>query len=316
MMIGLRGFVESTAQASTDACPRGYYCLADVVPPQTCPASTYNNRTGASNASAACLPCAVGRYCPAASAEGQTCAVGTYNPAVGQGNASACLWCPVGFYCPSAGTPAPVPCPAGTFNNLTGADSPLFCRACALGGYSTVSALASDYCPLCPRNYYCPSATVVNPCPANTLSAAGSGTLLRCLCAGGFTCAYTKRIVATITLGNTTVTGFNANTGGIRTGLLHAVALAAGVPEARVAIQSVVASVARQPQPQLPQGRRLLLLDASAAAAAEIEVTAFVHGAERLHALEAHLAQNGHAHRHRSHAWREAHSLAVVRAPI
>ena len=145
---------------------------------------------------------------------------------------------------------------------------------------------------------------------------ADGGTLLRCLCAGGFTCAYTKRIVATITLGNTTVAGFNADAGGVRTALVRAVALAAGVPEARVAIQSVVASVARQQPQQPPQGRRLLLLDASAAAAAEIKVTAFVHGAERLHALEAHLAQNGHAHRHRSHAWREAHSLAVVRAPI
>jgi hypothetical protein len=309
-IVGLRGFVESTAQASADACPRGYYCLADVVPPQTCPASTYNNRTGASNASAACLPCVAGRYCPAASAEGYLCAPGTYNPTPGRGDASACLWCPVGFYCPSAGTLAAVACPPGTFNNLTGAYAPDDCRACALGGYSLASALTKD-CALCPPNYYCPSATVANPCPANTASAGGSGTLLRCLCVGGFTCAYTKRIVATITLGNTTVTAFNANTGGVRAAFLRAVAFAAGVPEARVAIQNVVvASSARQ-------GRRLLLHhhhdDALDEAAEMIEVTAFVHGAERLHELAAHLARHGHAHRHRGHAWREAHTLAVAR---
>ncbi len=167
-----------------------------------------------------------------------------------------------------------------------------------------MSALAKDRCPPCPQNSYCPTATVVNPCPANTASAEGSGTLLRCLCVGGFTCAYTKRIVATITLGNTTVTAFNANTGGVRAAFLRAVALAVGVPEARVAIQNVVASAR--------QGRLLLLHHLEEAT--EIEVTAFVHGAERLHELAAHLARHGHAHRHRGHAWREAHTLAVRRS--
>ncbi len=100
------------------------------------------------------------------------------------------------------------------------------------------------------------------------------------------------------------IASFNADSGGVRTGFINAVAFAAGVLPSKVAIQNVVAHTA--------SARRLLFARASL-----IQVTAFVHDAERLHRLETHLAAQNRkwgATLHHSHSWWEAHGLSVARA--
>jgi hypothetical protein len=86
--------------------------------------------------------------------------------------------------------------------------------------------------------------------------------------------------------------------GGIRDTFKAAVASAAGVTPAQVVINNVAASTT---------GRRLL-----AHFTPTIDVSATVHGAERLRDLAGHFARVD-ARLHQSHSWEENHSLQPTR---
>ena len=200
-------------------CPSGHYC-----PEGTrfdsefpCPLGTFNNNTGAGDASA-CTACSPGKYCPFAgmtTPEGD-CAPGWYctggsssaTPLPG-GNSTAvsivnCTTisqcscpninvtggrCPPGHYCP-AGSSAPIPCPPGFF--------------CTEFGLSSTSGPCTQgyHCPgkntspqpswsLCPEGHFCPTGMPTPlPCPLGTFSAhRGNANETDCTsCSRGYFC--------------------------------------------------------------------------------------------------------------------------------
>ena len=285
--------------------PRQAVDLSPGVSVLTCPNCSAGYRSSAGDA--ACTECGLGYYSPPVSSACTICPVGTkcnstttpdaipcgagnFQPDIGQ---IFCNVCVLGKYCPLSATANPTDCVAGTYNPLPGGASEAACLACAIGKFSDVVGSNRD-CPLCPANFYCKNPTSSAPCPEHTTSAAGSSSLLHCQCVSGFRCAYTKKITAVVTL-NTTLSNFESDTGGVRTAFKSAVAAAAGVTPDQVTINNVAPKT----------GRRLL------GAAALIEVRASVHGAERLHRLDAHLGRHS-ATLHQGHVWDEAHSLVTT----
>ena len=219
-----------------------------------------------------CPNCTSGYYSNAGDSACTTCGLGYYSPPV----SPSCTICPLGTMCNSTTTPAPIPCGLGAYQPATGA----------------------SFCSTCPVNQYCPSTTTYAPgsCPAHTASVAGSSSLLNCQCVPGFSCSYTKRITATVTL-NTTLSSFNADLGGVQTAFKAAVAAAAGVVPSKVTINGVA---------QKAGARRLLAYTPHL-----IDVRTTIHGAERLRNLEGHLARHD-ATLHHSHTWEESHSLQTT----
>jgi hypothetical protein len=192
-------------------------------------------------------------------------------------------------------------CFAGTYNPDTGKGSAADCQVCLTGKYSLDIARAED-CALCEADYYCSNSTSIKACPVNTVSAAGSSSLLHCRCDAGFKCSYTKKITAVVTL-NTSATSFNNPQDPVRIAFIAAVAAAAGVSPSQVTIGQVKSKT---------PVRRLLSSDEF------IDVHTTIEGATRLHKLDLHLA--GHsATLHQGHTWREAHTVSsavMVRRPV
>jgi hypothetical protein len=241
----------------------------------------------------------VGQFCPVATTTPTDCAAGSYRSTTGAESQAQCDTCTTGHYCPIKSV-TPTDCQAGSFNTNTGSDDPTDCTVCSTGKYSLDIARTPD-CPLCAANSYCPNSTAIKDCPVNTVSVAGSSSLLDCRCSPGFSCSYTKQISAVVTL-NASATSFNADVGGVKTAFIAAVAAAAGVPVTSVHIGSVATS----------SGRRLLAVDES------IRVHTTVSGATRLDDLATHLAKHDPM-LHLGHSWEESHRLtktSLLRRPI
>ena len=277
----------------------------------SCPNCSAGTRSSAGDAS--CTSCGYGFYSPAVSSNCTICPTGTmcnssttpspipcgagsYQPSTG---ASFCSTCPVGQYCDSQTTAVPTNCAAGTYNPSPGGPSNTSCIVCATGTYSLTIG-SSTNCPTCAANSYCTNPTTIAPCPTHTASVSGSSSLLQCQCVPGYSCAYTKRITAVVTL-NTSLTNFNGNVGGVQTSFLAAVASAAGVTPSQVVINNVASSGG---------SRRLLGYSTPM-----IDVRATVHGAERLRNLAGHLARHD-ARLHQGHSWEENHSVQPTRLAL
>ena len=295
-----RGSTGGVSQGSCTACPSGNFCPVGSVDPTNCSISTYR-ASGGAVASTDCLTCPVGQFCPTATTAPTSCAAGTYRSSTGAGAQSDCTECPIGNFCPVQSV-NPTMCFAGTYNPATGKGAASDCQVCVTGKYSLDTARSVD-CPLCQANSYCSNSTSIKTCPANTVSSAGSSSLLHCRCEAGYKCSYTKKITAVVTL-NTTVSSFNDLNNPIRIAFISAVAAAAGVSTSQVTIGNVVTKT--------PGTRRLLSSDDF------IDVHTTIEGATRLHQLAVHLA--GHsATLHQGHTWQEAHMIsshAVLRRPV
>ncbi|KAK1786529.1 hypothetical protein P4O66_017651 [Electrophorus voltai] len=177
-------------------CEPGFYCPAGTANQKPCPAGTYGNRSGMTEASE-CTPCDPGTYCAGAGSTSPTgpCTAGflcfgaaslpspTDNVTGSQ--------CPPGSYCLS-GSLTPTLCPKGTFSVQPGLKDAGQCQSCSPGffcsepGLSTLSGpcLPGYYCTegsptaapvsaafgdLCPPGHYCGNgSTVPTPCPAGT----------------------------------------------------------------------------------------------------------------------------------------------------
>jgi hypothetical protein len=268
------------AASSCTVTPKGYWTAPGASEPTACPAGTYLPTTGATGAEACiacsgaytcpegsgaqsscsagtyvngatCSPCSAGHYCPAGADAPVPCPKGTFTVSTGAESAITCTFAPVGYHVSGTGATAAVLCPEGTFSPVTGASA---CQPCTAGTYDAVTQGRNSTCPLCAVNSYCPAGTSQLACPAHTISAAGAGSQLGCACLGGFHCAYTKRISATVAI-NSTVSAFESDAGGVRTAFIAAVAAAAGVPIGRVTIVGVTLH-----QPAQGGGRRMLSL--------------------------------------------------------
>ena len=301
-----RSSTGGVSQGSCAACPSGNFCPLGSVDPTNCPLGTYR-ASGSALAVEDCLTCPVGVYCPLATTTPSQCAAGSYRSSTGAASQNDCATCIPGSYCPVQSV-NPISCFAGTYNPYAGMGSGVDCQVCSSGKYSLDIARSTD-CPLCDADHYCPNSTTVKACPANTVSSAGSSSLLHCRCEAGFKCSYTKKITAVVTL-NTTAASFNNPQDPVRIAFIAAVAAAAGVNPAQVTIGHVRSKLG---------GRRLLSLESQDSQPDEfIDVHTSIDGAIRLHRLDLHLA--GHsATLHQGHTWQEAHrvlSSAVLRRPV
>jgi len=124
-------------------------------------------------------------------------------------------------------------------------------------------------------------------CPSHTnTTAAGATSLLTCACAPGYTCAYTKRLIVTVRLQNTTT--FTAP---VKASLIGWIAVAAGVPQSSVSILSP------------PTARRLL----------DTQIHFVVLGVESIHLERAHSRRSLHTDfAVHSITWVPAHSLSAA----
>ena len=121
------------------------------------------------------------------------------------------------------------------------------------GTFDATTQGRTTVCPACAGDSYCPSGVSQQACPVHTGSLPGTATALGCGCRAGFTCKYTKRITAVVVLNHTSVSGFNADTDGVRSSFLAAIAAAAGVPVSQITILGVSPHVGGG-------GRRLLAM--------------------------------------------------------
>lgn len=244
-----RGTAGATQQGDCTVCPTGNYCPQQAVDPTNCTAGTYRMSLGGRSA-ADCLPCPAGQYCPLANTNPFACQAGTFRVSTGAATQQDCSACPSGAYCPVSST-RPILCSAGFHRDTPRATHLANCLLCLPGTYS-LDVGRSANCPVCPANFYCRTATMKQPCPSNTVSPAGSYSILKCKCEPGFSCTYYKQIQAIVTL-NTTLYDFNNNVNGIQTSFLQAMGAAANVSASQVIINGVVDSTA----PAARGGRRL-----------------------------------------------------------
>ena len=220
----------ATSAAACQACSSGYTCPSGSSVEGSCSGGTYV--VGGTN----CVPCTAGNYCPAGATAPVPCPRGSYSTSTSAASALDCTFAPAGSYVPSAGSTAATQCSAGSYTAVTGASG---CQVCPAGTYDPTTVGRTSVCGLCPVNYYCTGGGLTETtCPAHTVSSAGASTVLSCSCVSGYSCAYSKRITATVVV-NSTVTNFNADANGIKTKLIAAVAAAAGVPVGSVSINSV-----------------------------------------------------------------------------
>lgn len=261
-----------------------------------CPEGQYGKNTGMTSASS-CTVCGPGNLCPGGP-NVTGCAPGTYSRQTGLREQAQCLTCPAGFYCPGATCASGNDC---SINPATGVCSGPDCRngsttmTCPDGSYSTRTGLsAATECPLCPKGYYCPNATTMVQCPANTYCDVGKHDLSECLCAPGYQCIITKVVHAEVVL-QMSVDAFTAD---LRQKYIAAIAAAAGVDVSLVTIRNVF-SVSLP-----PSGRRLLSLrrnegwDSTA-----ISIHTVIHQAHlvELQNLDSHLTDQGLPPHHSAH---------------
>jgi len=130
-------------------CTIGNYCQnPGLQVPSKCPATTYNNETGATSLNQ-CLMCPIGFICNL------------------EGSATPSL-CPPGGYCPNTGMPNNQPCPAGTYNSLFGSISINDCVICPAGNLCLQGTINPQNCT---KGSYCPEGTqIAKACPTGTYS--------------------------------------------------------------------------------------------------------------------------------------------------
>lgn len=174
-------------------CPAGHYCPGgtDIAKRHPCPAGTYYNDTGLTNAYD-CIACPAGSYCPEGSSLPTECPAGTYAPgirtrSVGPTNStdnSGCVVCPPGHFC-SQGTVTPSVCQPGNYSK-SGQSS---CKECPAGRYcplNTTTELQMLNTFICPEGTYCPMnkhtapQETNNACPAGSYCPAGTPAPIAC----------------------------------------------------------------------------------------------------------------------------------------
>ena len=152
------GFTCDSGNPTPTPCRAGYYCPGggESYP---CMMTTYNNNTGAEDASA-CLPCPAGYLC------------------LGTGLVSFFQYpCPEGYFCPESADEA-IPCPGGTFMDTPGAGSSEECIECPGGSFCGAASVVPD---TCPSATYCPAGTAVpQECPAGFFCRANSDEPEQC----------------------------------------------------------------------------------------------------------------------------------------
>ena len=163
---------------------------------------------------------------------------GSWNVSVGRQYTNAATGeCPVGRYCP-AGAMAPQMCKPGLYSPEVKRTNP---------------------CPelwYCWTNYYCPDPGVLLKCPSNTVSTAGSTSLLDCRCSAGYQCYYKKQVNLNMVV-NVPMGVWLSESGRIlREKLVEVVAESAGVGVADVMIDQVLPYLSTSAT--AGKGRRLL----------------------------------------------------------
>ena len=143
-------------------CEEGYYCPGG--DKEACPPGTFNNKTGAKNASE-CSDCLKGMFCLGYGNKVPDgyCIAGYYCEGGASSNAPNTSHpkylkngpCQTGHYC-TKGTVVPTPCPRGTYRNTTGASLSTQCYRCSPGYYCEDYGLTSPTGP-CLEGWYCPS---------------------------------------------------------------------------------------------------------------------------------------------------------------
>ena len=180
-------------------------------------------------------------------------------------------------YCLGPGATAQARCPLGTYRTSTGGMYRADCVLCH-PGTSATSEGATEPCPLCPVNSYCPTSTTAMACPYYTTSIAGSFSSFACVCSPGYACDYVKEVQVTVYL-NCSQRDFDTDVGSVRTNLIAALAAAGGVDPTKV--------VAVVSHPAIGAGGRRLLGLSLATQASETEVRATVVGAVSVRGLAA-----------------------------
>ena len=236
------GMTGSVSTSACVACLPGSYCSAGTAVPTFCPQGTYSSTTRAET-NATCLICPTGSFCGEGSSAHTPCAAGTFGSLAGGISQSSCTECPSGSYCPT-GVSQPVQCGPGTYAEAPGSIHQQDCVLCPPGPDS-MSIGRSTNCPACVNMSYCPTSTIIIPCPQHTSSAPGSYSLAGCTCDEGFGCLTKKEIHATVRV-NATKTDFTADVGGVRTSFVNAVAGAANVTSDMVTILSISESRRRR----------------------------------------------------------------------
>jgi hypothetical protein len=164
-------------------CPSGGYCPIGSSKPTSCPEGTFNNVTGAFDATfcIACLPvsgdsswclcyvCVVPRFDALLPTQGYYCQ--------GSSNPFPTARCDDGHYCTGGSSvPTQFMTPAG-FYSLSGDSSP---RPCPPGTYQTARGQAG--CLSCEAKYFCPnqSTVVLSPCSPGGFCPPGSSAPVPC----------------------------------------------------------------------------------------------------------------------------------------
>ena len=276
--VSVVSYNDANASVVIANCMPGFWCAAGSAVPTPCAAGTYQPYANQVSVDA-CLECPAGSYCFQNSSVPTPCAAGSYLGVSGGENQGNCSICSAGNYCP-LGASAQTPCAVGSFAIAPEGRSQASCSVCPAGTYDPTTLGRTTECPACAANSYCLSALSQAPCPANTVSQAGATSQLQCTCVSGYSCTYTKRIAATVMLNNTSLDAFNADTDGVRTKFIAAMAAAAGVLPAQVTIISAQAHMAARMRMMM---RRLFGVAESGGSGNIIHVTAVIEGAVALH---------------------------------
>ncbi|XP_076833089.1 uncharacterized protein LOC143478045 [Brachyhypopomus gauderio] len=173
-------------------CQPGFYCPAGTANQNPCPAGSYGNRSGMTEASE-CTPCDPGKHCAGAGSTSPSgpCAAGflCYGAAslpTPTDNVTGSQ-CPPGSYCLPGGL-TPTPCPKGTFSVQAGLTGPGGCQRCSPGFFCSEPGLSAVTGPCLP-GYYCTegsptpapvSAVFGDKCPPGHYCGAGSAVPIAC----------------------------------------------------------------------------------------------------------------------------------------
>ena len=272
---------DANASVVTANCMPGFWCAAGSTVQTPCAAGTYQPYANQASVGA-CLTCPAGSYCLLNSATPTPCAAGSFLGTSGGISQASCVACSAGNYC-LEGASSQTPCAVGSYAASEGGKSQANCSVCSAGTYDALTLGRTTQCPACAVNSYCLFALSQAPCPVNTVSIAGAASQLQCTCVLGYSCTYTKRIAATVTLNNTSLDAFNADTDGVKTKFIAAMAAAAGVTPAQVTIISVQAHHAAARMRLMMRRLFGVADDVGDGGGSIIHVTAVIDGAVVLH---------------------------------
>ena len=153
-----------------------------------CPAGSYSDQTGVTNAS--CSPCPVNRWSTqvglVAASQCLPCPIGTYFPGTGSDSEDNCRGCGANTFMrappPGANESDGVCLPCGANQAAPqGATSPDACKCVA--GFINEGTLS---CAVCPADSYCPGEDVLLSCGLNKTSPPQSTSQSDCTCKSGY----------------------------------------------------------------------------------------------------------------------------------